>query len=194
MSVRRALAGAAAALALVATSGHAAGPVPQVVDPKGDALGMQAGTDIESVTFAATKSAGRVNGFTVTMTLGAPPVVQPGVIYRVFGQQSACGDFKMSWAKTVSLIDQDQVTMTCGAPGTSGDPYTIINVAPKVVGSSLVWTFKLKMFPKEMQAGTMSELAAFVSVADPVTGVLTATTYVPQAGIDVASGTGTFKY
>ena len=197
MSARRALAGAVAALALLATSGHAAAPTPQIVDPKGDALGMQAGTDVESVLFAPTRTGSKVTGFTVTMTLGAPPVREPGVLYRVYGAHSACGSFQMSSATTLALVEQNQVYMTCGTtPSETGDGsfYTIINVSPKTVGNTLVWTFKRKMFPKEMQAGTMSELEAFVTLADPVMGILNAADFVPQSAIDHAVGTASFRY
>ncbi|HVF19366.1 MAG TPA: hypothetical protein VNA14_03890 [Mycobacteriales bacterium] len=195
MTGRRSVAAAGVALAVLATSGHAAPPAPQIVDAKGDAIGMQPGTDIESVTFAATRTGKVVNGFTVTMKLGAPPVRQPGVLYRVYGTQSVCGDFKMSSAATAALIEQNQVTMTCGEPDpTTGDPYTIINVTPKTVGSSLVWSFKLKMLPKEMRSGTMSELEAFVTVADPVFGIFNTADFAPQSAIDHAVGTATFKY
>lgn len=186
----RLLAAAAAASVSVVGASDAAVPVPQIVDAKGDAKGAQAGTDIESVLFARTKG-----GFTVTMTLGAPPLLQPGVLFRVFGTQSDCGDFKMSYAATLALTVQNQTTMTCGAAsGTSGSPYTIVNITPKVVGNSLVWTIKTKGLPTEMRAGTMSELQAFVAVADPMTGILTTATFAPQSAIDHAVGTATFKY
>jgi hypothetical protein len=40
----------------------------------------------------------------------------------------------------------------------------------------------------------MTELGAFVTPADPVTGILNATDFVPGAAIDVANGTSTFRY
>lgn len=184
-----ATAAAVASLSVVAAS-YAAAPAPQVVDAKGDALGAQAGTDIHSVLFAKTKG-----GFTVTMTLGAPPVRQPGVLYRVYGAQSACGTFQMSSATTLGLVEQNQVYMTCGTEvGTDGGYFTIVNVTPKTVGNTLVWSFKTKGLPKEMRAGTMSNLEAFVTVAEPVMGILNTADFLAQSAIDHAAGTGTFKY
>ena len=195
MRLRHALSAAAIAVALVATSGHAA-VTPQIVDPVGDAVGLQPGTDIESVTFAATKTGKVVTGFTVTMKLGAPPVRQPGVLYRVYGEHETCGGFQMSSATTLAVIEQNQVLFSCGSPPdeTTGSTSTIINVTPKTVGNSLVWTFKLKMLPTEMRRGTLSELQAFVTIADPVFGILNATDFVSQVSIDHAAGEGTFRY
>ncbi len=180
----------AASLSLVAAS-QAAPPAPQIVDVKGDAKGAQSGTDIHSVLFA--KIAG---GFTVTLTLGAPAVRQPGVLYRVYGAQSACGTFQMSSAATVALTEQNQVYMSCGTEkSTDGSGFfTIVNVTPKTVGSTLVWTFKTKGLPKEMRAGTMSELEAFVTIADPITGIFNTADFVAESAFDHAVGTATFKY
>ena len=196
MTIRRALTGAGLAVVIVAGSGHAAAPVPQIVDPAGDAKGMQAGTDIESVLFTPTRTGRTVNGFTVTMTLGAEPVRQPGVLYRVYGAHDGCGDFRMSSAATLALVEQNQVLFSCGSapdPNT-GSTSTIINVTPKTVGNTLVWSFKLKMLPKEMRSGVLSELEAFVTVADPVTGILNAADFVPESALDHAAGDASFRY
>lgn len=185
----RLLATAAAAVFLsLVEAGHAA-PAPQIVDARGDALGAQAGTDIESVLFSRTKG-----GFTVTLTLGAPPVRRPGVLYRVYGNHSVCGGLQMS--SSASVLGQNQVTMQCGPEnGTvGGAPYTIVYIEPKVVGNTLFWSVRTKSLPTEMRAGTMSELEAFVTVADPVTGILNPADFVAGSAIDHAAGTATFRY
>ena len=193
MRLRRLLALAALSSVALATTGLAA-PKPQVVDPKGDAYGGVAGTDIQSVLFQVTRK-GKRGTLTITMTLDAPPNRTPGVLYRVLGTQNRCGDFQFSSAATVALVEQNQVVMNCGEPdATTGEPITIINVSPETVGNKLVWTVGLRELPDEMQSGTMSDLRAFVTVADPVTGILNATDFVPGAAIDVANGTSSFKY
>ena len=193
--MRRVVAAAAVALSCVLSATATAKTAPQIVDAKGDALGMQAGTDIESVTFELTRLGRTVNGFTVTMKLDGPPVRQPGVLYRVYGEHDGCGSFQMSSAATLALVEQNQVLFSCGSsPDEFGSTSTIINVTPKTVGSSLVWTFKLKMLPKEARSGEMSGLEAFVTLADPVTGILNAADFVPQSAIDHAVGDGTFRY
>jgi hypothetical protein len=48
--------------------------------------------------------------------------------------------------------------------------------------------------PDEMLSGTMTNLHAFVTMADPVTGILNATDYVSEASIDYATGTSSFRY
>jgi hypothetical protein len=193
MRSRRLLALAALSAVALATPSHAA-PKPQIVDAKGDAVGGVAGTDIQSVLFQVTRK-GKKGTMTITLTLDATADRTPGVLYRVLGNQSRCGTFQFSSAATVGLVEQNQVYMSCGEPdATTGSPSTIVNVTPDTVGNKLVWTVGLRELPDEMQSGTMSELSAFVTVADPVTGILNATDFVPGAAIDVANGTSAFTY
>lgn len=191
--------GAALAVAILGTAfatSAQAKVTPQIVDPKGDAKGMQAGTDIESVTFAPIRAGRTVTGLTVTMALGAPPVRQPGVLYRVSGDHSGCGSFQISSAATLGPVEQNSVYMTCGTSPSAagGGTYTIVDVSPKTIGSSLVWTLKLRMLPKEMRKGTMSDLQAFVAMAEPVFGIANTADFVPETAIDHAVGDRTFKY
>ena len=193
MRLRRLLVLAALSSVAVATTGHAATP-PQVVDAKGDAIGGVAGTDIQSVLFQVTRKGKRAT-MTVTLTLDAAPDRTPGMLYRVFGNQSKCGSFQFSSAATVALTEQNQVYMTCGEADQTGGNSTIINVTPDTVGNKLVWTVSLREFPDEMQSGVMTDLGAFVTPADPVTGILNATDFVPGAAIDLANtGARTFRY
>ena len=193
MRTRRLLALAALSSVDLATTSHAA-PKPQVVDAKGDAVGGVAGTDIQSVLFQVTRK-GKKATLTITLTLDAPADRTPGVLYRVLGTQSACGDFQFSSAATLALTEQNQVLVNCGGPDpTTGENVTIINVTPESIGNKLVWTVSLRDFPDEMLSGTMSNLQAFVTIADPVTGILNATDFVPGAAIDLATGTTSFRY
>ena len=193
MRTRRLLALAALSSVALATTSHAA-PKPQVVDAKGDAVGGVAGTDIQSVLFQVTRK-GKKATLTITLTLDAPADRTPGVLYRVLGTQSACGDFQFSSAATLALTEQNQVLVNCGGPDpTTGENVTIINVTPESIGNKLVWTVSLREFPDEMLSGTMSNLQAFVTIADPVTGILNATDFVPGAAIDLATGTTSFRY
>lgn len=73
-----AVAGAvSAAYALAFAAPGIAGTKAQVVDAKGDAIGAQKGTDIQSVTFETTRKGGKVSRLIVTMTLDAPAVRTP---------------------------------------------------------------------------------------------------------------------
>jgi hypothetical protein len=193
MITRRLFAAAALASVAFATTAHAAA-APQVTDAKGDNVGTVAGTDIQSVLFQV-KRKGKSGILTVTLTLDAPADRTPGMLYRVFGTQSKCGGFQFSSAATVALVEQNQVYMACGEPDQTGGRSTIINVTPDSVGNKLIWTVSLREFPDEMQSGTMTDLSAFVTPADPVTGILNAADWVPGAAIDLAdTGTRTFRY
>jgi hypothetical protein len=194
MRSRRLLALAALSSIALATTSHAA-PAPQIVDAKGDAVGGVAGTDIQSVLFKVTKRKGKSGILTITMTLDAAPDRTPGMLYRVLGDQSKCGSFQFSSAATLALTEQNQVYMTCGeTDGTTGEPSTIVNVTPETIGNKLVWTVALRELPDEMLTGTMSNLSAFVTPADPVTGILNARDFVPGAALDDATGTKSFSY
>ena len=193
MTSRRLLALAALAAVALATPGHAAGK-PQIVDPKGDAIGDVAGTDIQSVLFDV-KRKGKKGTLTITLTLDAPANRTPGVLYRVLGNQDKCGDFQFSSAATLALVEQNQVLMHCGGPDpTTGEDATITNVTPEAIGNTLVWTVGLRQLPDEMQSGTMTDLRAFVTPADPVTGIINAADYDPRASFDDANGKASFRY
>jgi hypothetical protein len=192
---RTLLALAAILVTATAVPGHAAAPQPHIVDPKGDAITEQAGHDIVSVRFSTTKRMGKVSHIVVTATFAAAPSREPGVLYRVLGNHSACGGVMLSWAPA-SALAYDQVYMHCGSSELSDGtgPYTIVNVRPRVSGSVMTWTLALKALPKEMAKGTMTDLAAFTTISDPVFGIFNATDYNTAASIDYATGTGSFKY
>jgi hypothetical protein len=140
--MKPALLATAAVTALVALAlPSQAAPAPQIVDAKGDALDTQAAHDVVSVLFTTTKKAGAVNGFEVAMTLAGPQSTTQGVNYLISAQTANCGEWSINWSPNTALGSRDQVTMQCGAPGSTGDPYTIINVAPRVKGNVLTWKF-----------------------------------------------------
>lgn len=191
---RRLLAALALTSVAVATAASGAS-APQVVDAKGDNIGMRAGTDISSVLFEKKMKGKKVSALIITLTLDAPADRTPGVLYRVFGTQNKCGSFQLSSAATLALIEQNQVYMTCGEPDpTTGSNSTIINVTPETQGNKLVWTISTNELPEEMKSGVMSDLGAFVTPAEPVFGIINTADEVPGAAIDTAAGTKTFSY
>lgn len=184
------------ALAAVAVPSHAAAPKPQVVDAKGDAIGMQAGTDIVSALFTQTKQAGKPVGFTVALTLAGPPSTMEGLNFLLTAETTTCGSFGINWSPNTALGSRDQITMPCGeVDGTTGEPYTIINVAPVTKGNTLTWTFKRKMFPKELRQGdTFTDLTVAVQQNEPVTGILGPSVFTTVADYDGATGNASFTW
>ena len=181
----------AAGLGLVANAlpGSAA-PAPQIVDAKGDAADGNGAHDVQSVLFART-----AKGFTVTLTLGAPQTKQDGVTYEISGETDTCGTFTIAWSPVTALGGRDQVSMQCGADGTTGEPYTIINVPPKGKGSTLTWTFNKKQFPAELRGGaTMTDLRAGVDPNEPVFGIFGPAAMGVPLRLDDAVGKGSFTF
>ena len=184
----------AAGLGLVATAvpGSAAAK-PQIVDAKGDSLDGSAAHDLESVLFAKTSK-----GFTVTLTLAGPQSTQQGVNYEISAETPSCGRFTINWTPSMLLppVCRDQVTMPCGAPdATTGEPYTIINVSPKVKGNTLTWTFNKKMFPTELKSGsTFSDFTAAVDPNEPVFGIIGPRTVGVPVSLDEGVGKGSFTF
>lgn len=139
-------------------------------------------------------------GFTVAMTLAGPPSAVPGVNYELSMQTHNCGAFTINYTPSALLLaattgSRTQVSMECGAPGTTGDPYTIIDVPPQVNGNVLTWTFTRKMFPKELQKGdTFSDLAVAVQHNEPVFGIVGPGLFVPEVNDDNAAGDATFSW
>ena len=182
---------AAAALGLVAAAGPgSAAPTPQIVDAKGDAVDGSASHDVQSVLFTRT-----TKGFTVTMTLGGPQTSQDGVTYEIAAETETCGTFTIAWSPVTALGSRDQIGMECGTDSTTGEPYTIINVAPKVKGSTLTWTFNKKQFPAELKAGgTFTDLRAGVDPNEPVMGIIGPASLGVPVRLDDAVGKGSFAF
>ena len=182
---------AAAALGVVATAvpGSAA-PAPQIEDAKGDAVDGNASHDVHSVLFTKTPK-----GFTVTMTLGGPQTSQDGVTYEVGAETDTCGTFTIAWSPVTALGGRDQISMECGEDGTTGEPYTIINVPPKAKGNTLTWTFNKKQFPAELRkGGTFTDLRAGVDPNEPVFGIIGPASMGVPLRLDDAVGKGSFSF
>ena len=200
--MKPALLATAAVTALVALAlPSQAAPKPQVVDPKGDSLDTQAAHDVVSVLFTQTKKSGAPSGFTVAMTLAGPPSAVPGVNYELSMQTRNCGAFTINYTPNALLLAattgaRTQVTMECGAPSeVDGSPYTIIDVPPQVKGNVVTWTFKRKMFPKELAKGdAFSDMAVAVQHNEPVFGIVGPGLFVPEVNYDNATGDATFAW
>jgi hypothetical protein len=201
MRARTTVAGAAAAAALAATApcfAATASPRPQVVDPAGDANGINdqgedvsgasaatpvdySPADITSVTFANTfaKKGSKLvlTGFTVTLKLAAAP--GPQLVYRVTAATPSCANVFFEYDTAADA--------TIGKARCAGVPTSkpIAITAAKVMGSSIVWTVPLASIPAKTR---LSALGA--SVRGLVGGSTTPSATVPQ--IDAASSTATF--
>ena len=190
-SVRSLLVALGVGLVVTAVPGSAA-PAPQIVDAKGDAMDGSASHDIESVLFTKT-----AKGFAVKMTLAGPQSTRHGVNYVISAETASCGTFSINWTPVMALPPsyRDQVTMECGEPGATGDPYTIINVSPTVNGRTLTWTFNKKQLPDELaKGGNLSEFTAGVDPNDPVFGIFGPKALTVPVRLDDAVGKGSFKY
>lgn len=183
------------AVAAAAVPSHAAAPKPQIVDPKGDSLDTQAAHDVVSVLFTQTKKSGVPKGFTVAMTLAAPPSEMPGITYVISAETGSCGTFEINYSPVTGLMGRDQTTMPCGAPGTTGDPYTIISGGPVVKGSTVTFSYSRKGLPKELQKGDlMTDLRVRVDYNDPVFGIFGPGIVSAPLVADQASSTASFRF
>ena len=199
MSRRPALALAAAAVALTALPGHAA-PKPQITDAKGDAVGMQPGTDIVSVLFSTTGTgkgrAYRPTRFIVTMTMAGPVVTQPGLTYEVTATNKDCGDITFSAQQgspysTALGVNGWADWGTCST-GTAPDGIELLRV--KVSGNTLSWSFGMKAIPKALKPGaSLSGFEARVDPTNPVVPFPSSLTGTELGLIDKGTGAGTWK-
>lgn len=217
--MRTVLAAALAAAAVAAPSAFAAPAAPQITDVAGDANGLNAqgfedlltpvpdkGTatapasyapaDVVSTRFTTTKvKKGKklvVTGYTVTLTLGAPPA--NGITYRVGASTPLCTSFFHEYR-----IDPTGGAKTGVRCATTATAATYEVPAVKIVGSTLTWTVPLKAL-KGYKVGTLfdnldAQTRGFVwlagqSVDVPALGRTTGFT-VPQ--IDHATSDGVYK-
>ncbi len=181
----------AAGLGIVAAAvpGSAA-PAPQIVDAKGDSFDGNASHDVQSVLFSRTSK-----GFSVVMTLSGPQSTQQGVNYAISATTPDCGTFTINWTPSSALGSRDQITMDCGEASSTGEPYTILNVAPKAKGNQLTWTFNKKSFPAELKRGaTFSDLAVAVDPNEPVFGIIGPQTLGLPVRLDEGTGKGSFTF
>jgi hypothetical protein len=167
-------------LVVLAVPGNAATAKPQIVDPAGDANGINgqglvvglpnvstgpaqmASADIQKVLFQTTFVTKRVNGvlkkvptgFTVTMTLGGAPL--PETFYRITTTASGCGSL---WFEYGTDVTQGGTTVRCLTEDLSPTAKDKVYKVPEatVKGSSIIW----KIAKSQIPVGTsLSELAA----------------------------------
>lgn len=196
MRARLAVAIAAAAVLSLTSAGHAA-PAPQVKDPTGDALAAQAASDIVSVTYSTTgKKVGRkyvADTLVIAMKLAAAPHTSGGTyLYYTRAEVSDCGSFETRYSPGASS-GSGSFFLACGsqnnaATGTS----TLIQTNPKVTGSVITWSMKLRALPREIKVGSQwSALSAYTDVVEPFTGILGPGAF--GLPLDSASSTKTWK-
>lgn len=199
MSRRVALALTAALVTLGALPGHAA-PKPQVVDPKGDSVGAQPGTDIVSVLYATTGTGkGRSykpTRFVVTMTLAGAVITTPGLAYETTATTAACGDVILTAQQgspySTALGVNGWANWGDCTTGTAPDGVELIRV--KVAGNKLIWDFGLKSIPKPLKIGSVfSSFEARVDPSNPVIPFPSYLTFTDLGLIDKATGTTPWK-
>lgn len=170
-----ALASVIAGVALAA-QGHAA-VAPQIIDPKGDALGSQATYDVVSTTYSTVGTGkGRTYKPTkliVTLELAAPASTQAGSTYSVNATVAGCGYFNLSYTPGATLGEGSLFT-ECGSPeDETGSTSTLIPLAPKAAGNTITWNIGIKALPKPIKPGSMfSDLVAFTAFNEPVFGII----------------------
>lgn len=188
---------AALLAAATALPSHAA-PKPQITDPAGDAVGMQGGTDIVSVTYATTGiGSGRkyvAKKLVVTMQMAGAVITQPGLTYEVQADTGPCG------AVTFTAEQGSPYTAVTGLNGWAdwggcnvGDSNVellMVNVKDK----TLTWTFSLKLIPKELKLGTVfTNFEARVDPTNPLIPFPSNATQTTLGLIDKATGPGPWK-
>jgi hypothetical protein len=178
--IRLATTAAIGAAALMALPSHAATSKPQIVDPAGDANGVNgqgiviglpnpatgpaqaASADIRSVRFQTTFVTKRVKGvpkkvptgFTVTMALGAAPL--PETFYRITTSASGCGSL---WFEYGTDVARGGTTVRCLTEDLSPTAEDKVYKVPEATlkGSSIIW----KVSKSQIPVGTsFSELRA----------------------------------
>jgi hypothetical protein len=201
MRTRLVAVAAAAGVVAAVMPAHAAGPRPQVVDPTGDANGLNdqgtgsgsppsmatapadvAAADIVSVQFVTnfvTKVVKRkkvkvANGFTVTMTLAAAPTTD--IEYRVSGAAADCSSVFFEY-DTAPGPTGGSDTRCPGSTPTSDIDY---GVGAKASGNKITWVVPNGVFHN----GTV--FSSLNAQTRSVVGIITA----PQ--IDYAESTATF--
>jgi hypothetical protein len=201
MRVRLLTLAALAGISVAAVPGNAApAPKPQIIDPAGDANGVNdqdaglpvpsqstptdvSAADITAVTFATTLKKQKVDGlvvtkpigFTVTMTLSAAPTT-PEIFYRVVATTAGCSEVFFEYGTDVAAGGS---AVRC--PGTVPTKDKTYSDAPAVIkGSNITWTLPLSAFP----VGTKFSALSAQTRLNPA--IITA----PQ--LDAATSTATY--
>ena len=193
MLARRSLLVVPVVLAALASPGLAAPKPapPQIVDPKGDSAGGQAGFDIVSVEY---KTSGIGSGksylpkkLTVVLTLAGPPQKEGAFSYTIRADTDSCGilEIKYSPGNVIGGVIGD-TTSTFGSCAE-----TVFSPA-KVKGSVVTFEYALKAIG--VDRGTeFSAFLANVDVTDPASGIFGTDMVAATTGVlDKASGDGTW--
>lgn len=198
-----------AAVSLAAVPSEAATKKPQIVDPAGDAIGTQPGTDVVSALWTTTgetvvtKVRGRrVTQYTpkklvVTLTLAGAPMTTAPFSYETSAQVAGCGSVRFVYTPGTAyshLVSDRFLWYECG-PGDAfqGPGLTLVpNVSTKIGPKSITWEYPIKAFGKSVKVGApVTDFRAAVNVVDPVIGEL-GTNYVGEP-IDEGTGTAVWK-
>lgn len=205
--MRRTLALAAVATAVLAFAAPADAKPFTYTDPKGDM--PVAGVDITAVTYATTGTTTSrrvgtrvVKTYTpthlvVTMALADKPVEQPGVRFKVEAQVQGCGVAAFSYAPgTVyaGLVGPATLFLGCGGSDELSGYSQILMPKLAVSGNRLVWTLAIKALPKNVRVGaTFTDLNASIDLVEPVLGVQGSEETGGPALVDAAATKATWK-
>lgn len=164
----------------------AAPPAPQIVDPSGDAVGGQAALDITSVRFSTSgtttvtkvgkkkvkKTTYTPTKLVITQTLAAAPSTQAGARYVINADIAGCGGIDVYYVNGAEG-PTGNVWLDCPEGSGAADGGTLIDMTPKIAGSTMTWELPLKMLPKEARVGALvSGFQAYTDIGDPVFGLL----------------------
>lgn len=187
-----------AGIALAAAAHAGPTKVPQIKDPTGDAVGMQAGTDIVSVLFTtAGKGAGKhylPKVFSVTMTLAGPALSGPGITYEVDAMTSTCGAVSFTYEpgtpyERITGLNGWADWGSCDNQAGTGH-FELLAVA--VDGKKVTWEFVLKA--TGLKVGTVfSKFAARVDPSNPALPLPSSATGTQLGLIDAATGPGSWR-
>ena len=194
---------AVAALSLAGSASAASGPnTLTFADDAGDAAVSDA-YDITGVTYTTTgtttttKSKGKQTtaytpkALVVSMTLAEPPSAVPGALYEIDAETAACGTLYLYFTPDGSGSGG---LVGCGEADATGSDTTALDVEPTVAGKVVTWTLPLKSLPAQMKVGSsISEIRAYSTQVDPVTGVVGPYLLTEELNYDNAATDATYK-
>ena len=180
------------AVTLATAAAAAPAPAPQVKDPAGDAIGMQASTDIVSVLYATEGKSGKPTKLSITMTLAGPVRTDPGLTYEAEATTDTCGDV------TVTAEPGTPYESVTGMNGwvdwgdcSVGDS-SVALLAAKIKDKTITWTFGIKGSP--LKLGTVfQDFRARVDPTNPVVPFPSSATNSELGQFDGATGKGSWK-
>lgn len=162
-----------AATAVAFAPWSSAAPAPQVTDVPNDAnftatvlvggratpVGNQAYADVLSAQWKPFKKGKKVIGFTVTLTLAAPPTPPAGtsLVYRMLGTPARCGFFGVVYYTTQNsdkTIPQSAVRDNCKDATTRLTKIPL----PTISGKTLTWNVPFTVIPKDTKIGLGTKL------------------------------------